>query len=318
MNLEYFQCFIVLARELNFTRAAEKLYLSQQSLSHRIKSMEDFYGTPLFDRRPQLQLTYAGKQLLKAALSIHEIETNIQAEFSYIIEHDKGEIRIGIPRSRSHAFIPYVLPIFKQKYPNISFILNEEHSSKLEEYLLNNEIDIMIGISMEENLLTDKRFETIVMMDEPVYLVIADSLLQDSFPDSFPECKKTFKNGIHLLDFKNVPYMLKPQSSRVQKVICNYYAKHSIKPNILIESNDCIPLISLCLEGYVGFFIAQMPLSVLIKDKSKFNESINFFPVLDCFSFNKVILRYNKDKLLSKYLKDFISISKDIFRQYTI
>ncbi len=318
MDLQYYHCFLVLAKELNFTKAAEKLYLTQQCLSHRIKSMEEFYGTPLFDRKPQLQLTYAGKQLMQAALSINSIEMNLQAEFSYIVDQDKGEIRIGIPRSRSHAFIPYILPIFKKKYPNISFILKEEHSAILEQYLLSNEIDVMIGISMGENPTADRRFKTIVMMDEPVYLVISDILLQRFFPDVFPECKKEFQKGIHLLDFKNAPYMLKPQSSRVQEVICNYYEEHFIKPNILIESNNCVPLFPLCLEGHVGFFIPQMPLSVLIKNKFYFNETINAFPVLDCFPNNKVILRYSRDKFLAKYLRDFILFSKDIFTKYTI
>ena len=57
LNLEY---FLIAAEELNFTRAAKRLHIAQQSLSNHIAKLEDHFGTPLFDRNPPMSLTPAG------------------------------------------------------------------------------------------------------------------------------------------------------------------------------------------------------------------------------------------------------------------
>ena len=60
LNLEY---FLVAAEELNFTRAAKKLYISQQSLSSHISNLEKEFDVVLFNRTSPLTLTYAGRAL---------------------------------------------------------------------------------------------------------------------------------------------------------------------------------------------------------------------------------------------------------------
>ena len=63
LNLKY---FIVTAEEMNFTKAAKRLFISQQSLSNHIAKLEDYFGVQLFDRNTPLTLTDAGKAFLRA------------------------------------------------------------------------------------------------------------------------------------------------------------------------------------------------------------------------------------------------------------
>lgn len=63
LNLEY---FLVAAEELNFTKAAKRLYISQQSLSNHISNMEKEFDVILFNRTTPLTLTYAGQALRPA------------------------------------------------------------------------------------------------------------------------------------------------------------------------------------------------------------------------------------------------------------
>ena len=67
MNFSHLEYFLTVAQELNITRAAERLYISQQALSQHISKLEGQYGVPLFVRKPQLDLSYAGKTLLPHA-----------------------------------------------------------------------------------------------------------------------------------------------------------------------------------------------------------------------------------------------------------
>ena len=63
MNLRSLEYFLAAAEELNFTRAAERLFITQQALSSHISKLEEYYGVRLFDRGIPMTLTDAGRAL---------------------------------------------------------------------------------------------------------------------------------------------------------------------------------------------------------------------------------------------------------------
>ena len=78
MNLLSLYYFVELAKELHVTNTAQKLYISQQNLSQHIQRVEQYYGVPLFHRKPKLALTYAGEQLYAVAVKILAEEHEFQ------------------------------------------------------------------------------------------------------------------------------------------------------------------------------------------------------------------------------------------------
>lgn len=70
VNFLHLKYFLMVAEELNITRAAERLYISQQSLSNHISNMERELNVKLFTRSPKLALTYAGDLLVDTATQI--------------------------------------------------------------------------------------------------------------------------------------------------------------------------------------------------------------------------------------------------------
>ena len=75
MNFLHLKYFLMVAKELNITRAAERLYISQQSLSNHISNLEKELETKLFVRSPKLSLTYAGEQLVDTATQILDLQS---------------------------------------------------------------------------------------------------------------------------------------------------------------------------------------------------------------------------------------------------
>ena len=69
MYLEEFNVFLTVVEEMNFTRAAERLYITQQALSGHIRRLEEHYGVTLFRRRPTLKLTAEGEAMVLCARS---------------------------------------------------------------------------------------------------------------------------------------------------------------------------------------------------------------------------------------------------------
>lgn len=86
MNFHSLDYFLVLAREKNFTRAAEALHITQQSLSSHIANLERELNCTLVVRRTPLELTYAGRTFLRYAESIGQTRQAMEREFCDILQ----------------------------------------------------------------------------------------------------------------------------------------------------------------------------------------------------------------------------------------
>ena len=97
LNLEY---FLVAAEELNFTRAAKRLYISQQSLSNHISNLEKEFDVVLFNRTSPLTLTYAGQALKTRARELLDLRDETYKEISDIKDFSTGQLSIGVSHTR--------------------------------------------------------------------------------------------------------------------------------------------------------------------------------------------------------------------------
>ena len=77
-----FQMFLLAARELNFSRAAELAYVTPQCLSDHIRRIEEHYGVTLFTRRPKLRLTAEGETMLRYLTRIRALEGDMENELA--------------------------------------------------------------------------------------------------------------------------------------------------------------------------------------------------------------------------------------------
>ena len=100
MNFSSMKYFTVLARERNFTRAAEQLHITQQSLSSHIAGLEKEFGCKLIIRHVPLELTYAGEVFLRYAEDFNNKETELKREFSDISQNQAALLRIGCGSAR--------------------------------------------------------------------------------------------------------------------------------------------------------------------------------------------------------------------------
>ena len=127
-SLFYFQ---ELSKDLNMTKTAQRLYISQQTLSNHIQRLEQYYGTQLFYRKPSLSLTCAGEFVLAFAQVVAKEERNLKDILSDIEHQERGSLRIGASMARGTQFLPRILPQFRQRYPQVEMRFVEGLSSNL-------------------------------------------------------------------------------------------------------------------------------------------------------------------------------------------
>ena len=168
LNLEY---FLVAAEELNFTKAAKKLFISQQSLSNHISNMEKEFDVILFNRTTPLTLTYAGQALKEKAKQMLELRDETYRQLADIKDFSVGQLTLGLSHTRGRVILPEILPVFKDRFPNIDLKLVEGNSSELADDLLHGNIDLIIDMLpfKVENV------ETVPICEEEILLAVPDS-----------------------------------------------------------------------------------------------------------------------------------------------
>ncbi len=143
IELRHFQYFLVVAEELHFRRAAERLYISQPGLSRQIKQMEDRLGLPLFERNNRrVVLTPAGEYLQREMGVLLENMDRIVEHARLLNRGMEGTIRIGYVGSAMQRVIPDLLLRFRQNYPQIQFSLKELDNFQQLEDLLLQKVDV--------------------------------------------------------------------------------------------------------------------------------------------------------------------------------
>ena len=173
MNFSSMEYFTVLAQERNFTRAAERLHITQQSLSSHIAGMEKELGSQLLVRRVPLELTYAGEVMLRYATDFQKFRNDMQREFCDISQKQKGILRVGAASTRGQMILPGTVALFQEIYPNIVVELTEGSNGELHQKLLKGNIDLAIA-EFPENLpgisLTDfYREENVLVIEKGLF-----------------------------------------------------------------------------------------------------------------------------------------------------
>ncbi|KAF1683849.1 LysR family transcriptional regulator [Veillonella sp. R32] len=112
MKIDYLYYFKELVKDMNMTQTANRLFISQQTLSNYIQRVEKYYSIKLFNRTPKLELTEAGREFLNFADSILKQNTAIKNIFTDYNEDIRGTLRFGASHVRALRLLPSILPEF--------------------------------------------------------------------------------------------------------------------------------------------------------------------------------------------------------------
>ena len=145
MELRTLRYFLTVAQELNITRAAEKLSMSQPPLSNQIKGLEEELGTTLFIRgKRHLQLTPEGSLLYRRALQILELTEKTKTEFDALSGGLSGTLYLGLIEGRAPYLAARWLAGFHDEYPLVHFSLWNGSSDDVIDRLMKGLIDLAL------------------------------------------------------------------------------------------------------------------------------------------------------------------------------
>ena len=143
MEFRQLQYFVAVAEELNFSRAAKRLYVSQQALSKQIRVLEDDLKIQLFYRtKHHVKLTEAGAVFLTESRQLlHQAQKAVQVSKS-AARGKIGQIKLTCVASVLHSELPKILRIFCESFPDVEIVMNENCTHDQVQALLKSESDL--------------------------------------------------------------------------------------------------------------------------------------------------------------------------------
>ncbi|MCC5647488.1 LysR family transcriptional regulator [Nostoc sp. CHAB 5824] len=174
MELRHLRYFIAVAEELNFSRAAERLHISQPPLSQQIQALEAELGLQLFERKKRpLQLTAAGQVFLaEARLVFPQLERAITSA-QKVSRGEIGRLVVGTNSSVANSVLPDILQIFHPLFPEVILVLREVSSSEQVNLLRDRYIDIAFERLPNTNL-NDTALNFLSILQEPLIVALPE------------------------------------------------------------------------------------------------------------------------------------------------
>lgn len=299
MDLTSLYYFSELAKDLHMTRTANRLFISQQTLSNHIQRLEDYYGTRLLHRKPSLSLTTAGEFVLGFADVVNKEQVNLKDILSDIAQQERGILRFGASAVRLNVCLPAVLPAFSARYPNVEIRITDTVTTQLEPLVLDGSLDFAITLNGEEH----PKLVTQQLMDDQVYLCVADALLQNSCGEAAAALKEKAIQGADVKDFSKLPFCI--FDNRMGRQIQQCFDTANVVPRAYITSTYTQVGTTVCFQRLAACFISQMS---LVSQQNDIPPDINIFPLY--YKGQPLTQRLSlirmKDRYLPRYSKFFL------------
>ncbi|MFD3201244.1 LysR family transcriptional regulator [Bacillus sp. LR_5] len=290
MELKQLEYFYAVCQELHFTRAAEKVGISQPSLSQQIRLLEHEIGTPLFDRiGKKTALTESGKLLLKYTRKIfYEVE-QAKTSIDELNGLQRGTILVGTLLTVEDYLITPTLLNFHQKYPGVKISVFGLRTGDIHKQLIENKLDLgIVFLPMKGDEL-----ESISLSTEEMAFAV---------PKGHP------LENQEMLDvevLKTTPSILLPQQYFIRKLIDEACKDLGFFPKPIFEITTMQSLINIVIKG-VGVTILPKPYLEYLN-----HPNIRIIPILISNLSREIGVVYRKDKYLSTATHAFISALKE-------
>lgn len=230
MELRHLRYFQALAECLSFTRAAEKVHVTQSTLSHQIKQLEDELGVTLFDRvGKRVLLTDVGEMLLTNIVpALRQVDLAVKAVRAED-EHLAGEVRIGATHSFNVHVIPHCIAAFLARYPSVKVVVEELSAENIATRLMAGEIDL--AVSYRPPKAEDLWFEP--LYNEEMMLVVRND---------HPLARR---RHVRMVQLHGVKLILLPKYFATRQILDECFEATGAEPQVVAELNAIAPMFEL-------------------------------------------------------------------------
>lgn len=294
-------------KERSFTKAAQNLYISQPSLSARIKKIEEIIGEPLFDRSTTpLQLTEVGKVYIEAAEEITQIEQRVENYINDLAGLKTGNLAVGASTLFAAYVVPSLITQFNQKFPDVHIQLIEGNTAELEEMLGSNALDFVIDNYHYDSILYNKELycEENILLAVPKHFAVNEEL--GMYQLSYKNIKnKNYLNqkypAVPLGRFADLPFIMLTEGNDTRTRGDRLCRNVGFKPNIVLEFNQQSTAYMASSTQLGATFISD----ILVSQLPTF-ENLVYYKLDGEEAKRKVFFYYKTHKYKTRVMEEFV------------
>jgi DNA-binding transcriptional LysR family regulator len=221
MEFRQLRTLMAIADTRSFTRAAERVHLTQAAVSAQIKSLEAETGVPLFARvNKKVFLTEAGEILVQHAAGLLKAHDEALLALKELGEAETGRLRIGTASTMaSNDMLPAILAELKRAYPKAQVTVRRATSTDIVAQILQNDLDIgLVSLPVEASNIRAE----VLQRDRLV------AIMQ-------PAHKLAHQRSISPGQLAAEPLILGEQGGNTRRLIDLFLAKSSVRPEVTME-----------------------------------------------------------------------------------
>lgn len=242
MEFRTLRAFVEVVRQGGFSQAAKTIFSTQSTVSKAVKQLEDELGFQLLDRGHRgIRLTAAGETVYQRALTILAEREDLVGELEELQGLQRGVLRLGLPPVGSSVLFAPLFATYRAYYPGIEIELQEHGSMRLEELLLDGELDLAASL-----LPVSDTFEWQHVCKEPIV-----ALLPAHHPLS--EAK-----SVTLAQLKASPFLLFKTEFAIDHIIFDACRRQGFTPQVAARSSQISFIVELVAAGMGIGFLPRM------------------------------------------------------------
>lgn len=242
INLNQLRTFYHVAKSLNFSVAAENLFVSQPAVTKQIKCFEEFCNLKLFrKKRGKFYLTDEGKKIFVYASRIFELERQLEETISGLENLTRGSLLIGTTKTYARYFMPVLLTPFQKSFPGIIIELDEGSSLDMSKSLLDFKNSLAIVAKVEEN--PDILFVPLLL--EEVVLIVA------------PNYYLAKRNEVRFSDLDGEPIIMKEIGSGTRNLVERCVRSEKVKLNVVAQTSNMEFIKQIVKQGQAISFVVK-------------------------------------------------------------
>lgn len=286
LNFNQLRIFYYAAKELNFTAAANALFITQPAVTAQMKSFEEFCNLKLFKKRGRkIYLTDEGRTLFDYADKIFKYEKEIENVIDDMKELKRGVLRLGTTKTYARYFMPFLISSFREAYPHIKIHLDEGSSRDMIYSLVNVKNEVAVIAKVENH--PDVSF--IPFSREEMVIIVST------------EHPFVRKKAFTFQQLAQEPFIMKENGSGTRKLVEDLFAQDNCVPNVLMETSNTEFIKQLVMRGEGISFLVKEAVDAEIKE-----GKLTTVPLKGRKVFLDVSIAYLKDQVLSPSAKAFI------------
>ncbi|MEO7338532.1 MAG: LysR substrate-binding domain-containing protein [Caldimonas sp.] len=285
MELRHLRYFDALAEALNFTRAAQRLHVTQSTLSHQIRQLEEELGYPLFDRTTKkVTMTEAGEVLRSHMVpALQQIDRGVQA-LRDAPPTLQGTIRLGTTHSFNTRLVPRCVSSFLAGAASIHVSVEELSARNIVRGIMSGKLDL--GVSYRPDDATGLWFEP--LYNEELRLVVSST---------HPMARR---RRVRMVELHRCRMVMLPTEFSTRQLLDDCFEAAGAEPVVVVELNSIAPMIELIRQTDLAGIIAETAVSK--------SPDLRVLPLEDPTPIRTPGLLWKKGSARSAALKQFASI----------